>query len=953
MPGNHTVARRLNIAVLLDHLNFFGRGYEGQLRDALCACAGKRGHNLLLLYGGALDAPTPLGAAENAIFHMIRPGDFDGIIVAASLISAYCGTSGVARLVERYKPGKLCSIGFSLPGIPSLVLDNRAGMELAVEHVIREHGRRQPAFLAGTPRNPDAEERFAAYLGMLEKYGIAFDSARVASGHFLPALGRGAMDEILDRGVPFDAVVAANDSMAIGAIQALRNRGLRIPEDVAVTGFDDLTLARLGHPPLTTVAQPFDIFADLALNCIERQVAGEPVPAVIDVPSCFIQRQSCGCSYHTPPRPAIPSDGGAGLLAERVQAFVPTLSDILVTGGDDGRMAAGALVTGLLAEFGGEKGAFQKAVGSLLADFVDDDERHRSLQSAINRLRNEISGQADLQTERALFDGFSLVALSSTAAQVQHRLDLDENYLRLLNVGEQASTACDMASLRDSLIRSLPEAGVRTVILSCLADKTSQQMEPVVCYLDGTVRDLGPGNFPASRLVPPEILAARRINSLLVFPLVHDEDLLGVVAFDHQDGNNAYIAFRNQIAAVLRGIRLHQEVLHKRLEALSVLAGGVAHDLNNALGPLMIMPDIILGQVAKLNVDPAALSELRGDVESIRIACLRATQTIKDLLTLGRQGRTTKLDLDLNGLVRSCVTDSRLTAAANGTKEVSLRLDLAAEALGIHGAETQLARAISNLVRNAVEATEGSCEVAIGTARVQVEKATTGFETIPPGCYAVLTVADKGCGIAPADLGRIFEPYFTKKRTGENSGSGLGLAIVHGVVKEHEGFIDVASTSKVGTTFSLYFPIVDAPKARPNVPAAIAQGHARILVVDDEEIQLRACHRVLTGLGYSVETQKSGEAAFQLFRQASMDRESPFDLVVVDMLLGGAFDGLQVIQEIRSLFPSQKVIIVSGHAPSERVEDAIKHGLPWLAKPYTLDAVASAVADALQESPKT
>ena len=144
---------RLNIAVLLDHLNFFGRGYEGQLRDALFKRCRASGHNLILAYGGALDEPTVLSSADNAIFRVIRPDDFDGIIVASALLSTYCGAGGVIRLVERYAGARLCSIGTEIPGVPSLILDNRSGMEAAVEHLVRHHGCRHPAFLAGTPRH--------------------------------------------------------------------------------------------------------------------------------------------------------------------------------------------------------------------------------------------------------------------------------------------------------------------------------------------------------------------------------------------------------------------------------------------------------------------------------------------------------------------------------------------------------------------------------------------------------------------------------------------------------------------------------------------------------------------------------------------------------------------------------------------------------------------------------
>jgi phosphoserine phosphatase RsbU/P len=133
-----TAPHRLRIAVLLDHLNSFSGGYEAQLRDAIHAKCREAGHHLLLVYGGPVEAPQPLDAADNAIYELLRPDSVDGIIVVSSLLSTYCGPTGVARLVERLGPATLCSIGIELPGVPSLVLDNRPGMEAVVEHLIRD-----------------------------------------------------------------------------------------------------------------------------------------------------------------------------------------------------------------------------------------------------------------------------------------------------------------------------------------------------------------------------------------------------------------------------------------------------------------------------------------------------------------------------------------------------------------------------------------------------------------------------------------------------------------------------------------------------------------------------------------------------------------------------------------------------------------------------------------------
>jgi CheY-like chemotaxis protein len=256
-------------------------------------------------------------------------------------------------------------------------------------------------------------------------------------------------------------------------------------------------------------------------------------------------------------------------------------------------------------------------------------------------------------------------------------------------------------------------------------------------------------------------------------------------------------------------------------------------------------------------------------------------------------------------------------------------------------------RAVDNLIRNAVEATSGNGEVVVRSGEVEVLEARAGYETIPAGRYVTLSVSDDGSGIEPHDLGQVFEPFFTKKRAKETSGSGLGLAIVHGVVKEHDGFIDVTSTPRVGTTISLYFPRVDGIERRGPARAA-PRGSARILIVDDEPIQLRTCRRVLVRLGYDVEVLESGLAACELFSRAAAAGKSPFDLVIMDMVLGEVVDGLSVIEQIRRLFPEQKAIMASGHAPTERAALAVKQGLTWLAKPYGMETLAQAVHRALR-----
>jgi DNA-binding LacI/PurR family transcriptional regulator/signal transduction histidine kinase/ActR/RegA family two-component response regulator len=954
--------------VLLDHLNAFSGGYEAQLRDAIHAKCREAGHHLLFVYGGPAEAPGPPDAADNAIYELLRPDSIDGIIVVSSLLSTYCGQAGVVRLVERFSGAVMCSVGIELPGVPSLVLDNRPGMKAVVEHLVRDHGRRKLAFLAGTPENPEARARLEAFKSVLESYGIACDPALIVPGYFRPNSAKVAMEDLLARGADIDGVVAANDEMATGAIDVLRKHGFRVPEDVPVTGFDDLMLARLGTPPLTTVAQPFDEVAEWAVRTIESQKAGREVPAFTEVASRFLRRQSCGCGYEAylrdSQRVALVHATDAGSMADCLKTLRPVLVGMLNTGFSSGAQAATRLVEGLRAEIGGEHQAFHRAIVGVLDNASGDSERQRMLLSAISYLRDELTPWSSLQVERALFDGLNQVALSSATSQMQHRLQLDENYLRLLGVGEQASIAFDLASLRDALVKGLPNAGVRTAYLACVAGARRDLLRTVMCLRGGELQASENLEYPASQLLPPGALTDETWESFLVLPLAFEDQLLGVIAFSYSDGINAYAAFRNEIAAALKSIRLREELvetsmLHersvqerlaatKRMEALSVLAGGVAHDLNNALGPLVALPDVMLAQLGESNGTEESARDLRADLESIKVASLRAAQTIKDLLALGRQGRMAKENVDVNRVIKSCWANSRLRFVEEGNSRVNMITALSPAALVVRGSESQLARAVDNLIRNAVEAIDGEGEVVVKSAKVDVREPRPGYEIVPAGQYATVSVSDDGCGIEPHELGRVFEPFFTKKRTKETSGSGLGLAIVHGVAKEHDGFIDVTSTPGVGTTISLYFPLVEGAAHSAELPTA-PRGTARILIVDDEPIQLRTGRRVLVRLGYQVETLESGLRAYELFSRASAAGQSPFDLVIMDMVLGEALDGLQIIEQIQRLFPSQKVVVVSGHAPTERAERAVKKGLPWLSKPYGMETLADTVQRVLRD----
>jgi CheY-like chemotaxis protein len=363
------------------------------------------------------------------------------------------------------------------------------------------------------------------------------------------------------------------------------------------------------------------------------------------------------------------------------------------------------------------------------------------------------------------------------------------------------------------------------------------------------------------------------------------------------------------------------------------------------------LPDVIATELCTLlhshGVDAPAI---QADLAIMKSASLRAAQTIKDLLTLGRQGQAVKENFDLNLAIANMFKHDSSHLRPSLKRPEVISLELAPMPLVIHASESHVVRAVSNLVHNAVEALDGTGIVRIRTYPCLLSEVHSGFEPIDAGDYVVLAVADQGRGIAREDLSRVFEPFFSTKRLDETSGSGLGLAIVHGVVKEHHGFVDVHSELGSGTEFFLYFRRVDAPVAEAEKISFKPVPALRVLVVDDDPVQLRTAARVLTQMGHLVTAINSGLEAYSMMSaptEGALIVDAPFDIVVIDMLLNEADDGLTIFEKIQRRFPAIRGIIVSGHSPTERTRLAVSRGLTWLPKPYTADALARSVRSAL------
>ena len=379
----------------------------------------------------------------------------------------------------------------------------------------------------------------------------------------------------------------------------------------------------------------------------------------------------------------------------------------------------------------------------------------------------------------------------------------------------------------------------------------------------------------------------------------------------------------------------------QKMEALGLLAGGVAHDLNNVLSGIVSYPDLLLLELPER-------SPLRKPILTIQNSGQKAAAIVQDLLTLARRGVTSTEVLNLNDVVADYLASPEYAKLATYHSGVRIETDLYPDLLNVQGSPVHLRKTLMNLVSNAAEAQPEGGSVRVYTVNRYVDRPIRGYQNVREGEYVVLGVADDGAGIAREDLDRIFEPFYTKKVMGR-SGTGLGMAVVWGTVQDHRGYIDLTSNEGRGTTFELYFPItreiVVNPRVRRPMQDFMGDGQV-VLVVDDVEEQREIATRMLQRLNYEVVTASSGEEAVACMR------ENRADVLVLDMIMDPGMDGLDTYRAIRRLHPGQKAVIASGFAENERVREAQRLGAgEYVKKPYTLESIGIALKRALHAHP--
>ncbi|MBN1671325.1 MAG: response regulator [Kiritimatiellae bacterium] len=407
---------------------------------------------------------------------------------------------------------------------------------------------------------------------------------------------------------------------------------------------------------------------------------------------------------------------------------------------------------------------------------------------------------------------------------------------------------------------------------------------------------------------------------------------------------------KEQLVAELRGLRAElnaarargnvafdetteaQLARAKRLETAGTVAGQIAHDFNNLLTPLMAYPALIRKDLP----DGAAGREILDIMEKTAHDMAHITQ---QLLSLSRRGHVVdEKEFDINAVVKQAVALIK-SGAPSGIK---IDASLSGEIAPIKGGDDQVLRVLQNICQNAVDAMGDEGTLSIKTENVYLDRPVGHYDTIKNGSYVKVTVTDTGPGIPNEIKDRIFDPFFTTKKATKRRGSGLGLSVVHGIMKDHEGYVDLSSAPGAGTTFCLYFPRPAMPEETRQPEQDMAGGHEKILVVDDDPTQIDVNSKILASLGYEVVGVTSGEEAVEFIKTHAVD------LILLDIVMPAGMDGVETYQKIKELKPDQRAIIVSAYDEHEGVAKMQRMGAgEFIRKAVTMEKLARAVRQEL------
>jgi signal transduction histidine kinase/DNA-binding LacI/PurR family transcriptional regulator len=823
--------------------------FEGALIRGVADAVSQAGGSWICFTSGAIRSHHGFEFQRNILYDLVNQDIVNGLVISGTL-GHVVSHDELLEFCRSYAPLPLTTIAVDLTDIPSVLNNSYEGIRDTVRHFVNVHAFRNIGFLRGPANHQEAEERLRAFMDGMKECGRSKEEMQqwVGNGEYTFESGRHAMQELLDRSLPLEAVVSSNDAMALGAMQVLRERGVRIPEDIALTGFDDTEEGRQAVPPLTTVLQPVYEMGKLAGEMmLERLNGGEVRDTLIVKPSLII-RQSCGCVEQSLMK--------ANFIGGEVR------------GGDPLKLDEPAVVMSDAVSILNHPKKMQW-MRDLHASFIQDlnePESGYSLEKwhemihmgwqagahtapwhdALSAMRQMLLPQLhseQIQRAEALWQqarvliGQELLKLeTSTRLMVEHR-----NVI-LREVSEIFMTCHTILELMDAVALEFPRLGIHACYIALFEQpESSIGRARLISAYDRSGRHAIPRGgieFQSRRLLPDEYRASLDTFGLVTEALYSKENRLGFMLLE-VDANNAMVcsALRGILSNALQGVILEEErnkaeaelrhyqadlehlveertvelrsanqkleveiierlkteeereklfkETEKKNEELEQFAYTVSHDLKT---PIIT----IRGFLGYLESDALSgnFERLKRDIRRISDAADKMYKLLNDLLELSRVGRVINPPEEIQF---TDLAESAIQLVAGRLNEKNIEVKVIADEQRVFGDRQRLVEVMQNLLDNAAKFTHAENHPMI---EVGVSSEENG--------QSMVYVRDNGIGVAPEHHERIFGLF--NKLDPDIEGTGVGLALVKRIIEIHGGRIWVESEAGKGTVFYFTLP---------------------------------------------------------------------------------------------------------------------------------------------------
>lgn len=786
--------------------------------------------NIVTFPGGPPDNPDILARGRSRIFEVASKINFDAMILPLGSLSRYMDEEQKKAFLKPFRGKPIVSVGTYLDDVISVMVDNQTGMRQIVEHLIKDHGMRHIGFAGGPENHSSSQEKLQTFIDTLQAHGVEFDPRYVVHSD----LNRNSADDCVktlldERGLKLDAIVCVNDKQALFLVKYLNERGLRVPEDIAVTGCMDMVECSLSKPRMTTIHEPMYELGWLAAKAALAALDGGDWQAHIVAPTTMVVRDSCGKDHtHTHLR-STPEPHSTVVSASVEQNLYTQIFNTLEAQSAYERnhfdeASLQRLVTQAQAASNRvELERFFALQESIIVQHMFDTSTHvwlASISLVQRYLAQKFSALADdelvgfiNQHCDSMQTRLTRSALNSAAVSVEKSIEAFRELLTSLNA------SFDVEILRRLLVREVNITDCYINLYDNSADVTGG-VKNILAISNKQLyaSDAGQDEFPAMQLIPAHVAIPDEPYSLVVLPMSFRAEPIGYVAVNmfHRRGG-MYETLQSLLASALKNEIQMQEVKSAQLSllqaekmaALGSLVAGVAHEINTPVGIILTSASVLSEEAEKFRTYVQQGSIKKTDlqhytdtaIESARLiqsnAERAAAQITSFKLVAVDQTSEERRQFDVCHYIDEVIL-SLMPMVKKSNLAVAVRYS---EPIMLDGYPGALAQIITNLMTNVTlhAFSPGDC----GAVMIALDKTDKEIQ---------LNFTDNGRGIQPQHIGRIFDPFFTTRRGA--GGSGLGLNIVYNLVKQTlAGDIAVSSTLGEGTCFHIVIPCVSPLRA--------------------------------------------------------------------------------------------------------------------------------------------